>query len=195
MPACNVPPFSAASAVLPIMLQPTEPWIATLLAAPTATAPDRILALLSALSETSPVSASRLAPSTSASVWLPMSLMVSAAPTATLEPKVAAPAREPMKASSLASIVMLPAWRVAPFLLTFPCASATLLPTSTAVVLPMALYDALPTPVKLPVLPPIPALTAMISARSAAVRTILPAEVAVSVASFTDTAWVFLMVL
>ena len=100
-----------------------------------------------------------------------------------------------MKASSLASSVMLPAVRVAPLLLTFPCASGTLLPTSTDVVLPMALYEALPTPVKLPVLPPMPALTAMISALSAAVRAIVPAEVAVSVASFTDTACVFLMVL
>ncbi|MNM54309.1 hypothetical protein D3C81_654270 [compost metagenome] len=190
-----MPPFNAASAVLPIVLQPTEPWIATLLAAPAATAPERILALFDACSATSPLSTSRLAPSTNACVLLPISLMVSAAPTATLEPSVAAPANEPMKDSSLASSVMLPALSVAPALLTAPCAPGTLLPTSTAVVLPMALYEALPTPVKLPVLPPMPALTARMSALSAAVSAMLPADVALSVASFTDTACVFLMVL
>ena len=50
--------------------------------------------------------ATKVAPRLLAEVTLPMSLMVNAAPTATFEPIVAAPARAPMKESSLAPMTM-----------------------------------------------------------------------------------------
>ena len=93
--AVTSPPMRSALALLLIVLQATEPCTATLPAAPAAMAPDSILAWFRASSVTSPLATSP-APFAVALVLLPISLIVSAAPTATLEPTVTAPDSEAM---------------------------------------------------------------------------------------------------